>query len=564
MKPTSQQNEHLILKNISCVNKIFFWGLKTTPFLLFILSLIHLLTQKNFTSWEWPTLDMFAFFERKLNPSFLKNDFFTNASSDINPRHFYGNVILILSHTLGISYYSVLYFFKAFFFLTFVPLIYLGMKSVLEFLFKEKITIWCDLALALCSLTLLNDKIMRFMSIAGWQPIVFKSIPTTFACFCAFATFVGIGKMSSNLLMWTQPILWALSVFFHPSVAFFIFIFYLTILFFGRHFKSEIPWKRLKIEGVVFLAGLMGVVFLFRDGSVNIPAIDFIDTYIRLRHPGHFHFGLLGRLSQFEWWETMIIMSSCFILCSMVLRNTKFFLMPITFLFFYLSFIFGQWFFTNVFMVKSIAILSPIRYSFLGYYQILLCFSLTVHQLTKNWIINSSIYQEKNKGIILILLGSTLVASTTFTGLSVDDPKLRARAKRENFLSWIKKTPQDSVFSLPLTFSIHATVRLVGNRAIVVGLDFPLVEKHFYEYGRRFRTFYGEPGKWNKMEETGLDIKQRKIYNSLTWNDFISFAKDTRLDYVVRFSNYPLLSESASDSIVYRDEEFVVYRINFQ
>ena len=64
---------------------------------LIFVSGIHIYCQKNLTAFDWPTLDMGPFWERDGNSNFLKNDFFANASSDLNPRHFHGHFVLMLS-----------------------------------------------------------------------------------------------------------------------------------------------------------------------------------------------------------------------------------------------------------------------------------------------------------------------------------------------------------------------------------------------------------------------------------------------------------------------------------
>ena len=159
---------------------------------LVLVSGIDICFNKNLTAFEWSAMDMGPFWERQANPDFLKNDFFTNASSDLSPRHFHGRFISKLSHWLDTPWYSVVYFFKLFLLMLFPVLAYKGLESFATFLTNKKsLNVFAKLLLMVCFLALLKqEEILAFFTTAWWKPVLLQVTSSSFSFFLCLLAFL--------------------------------------------------------------------------------------------------------------------------------------------------------------------------------------------------------------------------------------------------------------------------------------------------------------------------------------------------------------------------------------
>ena len=590
---------------------------------LLLASGCYVCCKENLTAFEWLTLDMGPFWERQINPNFLRNDFFTNASSDVNPRHFLGHFVLLLVRLLDVSWYEVVYFLKLFFLILFPPVLYKALANCTLFLTnKTQMEIAPKLILALgCGVLLHHQWLLLPLSIATWRMIIFQMIPSTASFFLSLIAFCAIGEKRLGFAS-ARFLLWFLAVLFHPTVALFSFTFYSLILFYHQYIHKKFSRKYVLVwirEGVAFLFGL-GVIFVFyRDGSASISTKEFIETYVLLGHPHHYDIYRFARtMIKYNWWDTGGIAALCFLCLALVLKNFscgKKYYIPQIFLFlsgiaifcqwfyFYnLSFksiatigpawwdsigiisicflclslilkksggkifwlplillvvifiaVFCQWFFIHIVPLKLMAVLGPVRYTFLSYYQILLCLSLAfVH------IKLPEIKMRVRFPLSVTYTFSGLIVLAIFwIGLArIDDPKQRIYGKNALFWSWLQNTAEGAVFAVPFsTLSQH--LGLVGNRAVFVNSGFPFSEKNFKDFHERFVSLYGNP----KIVRTNIHYYWNKFYNSLTMKHFLCLSQKFRLDYVIRRKSEPF-SEQYSFMTVFLGNSYVVYDLN--
>ena len=525
---------------------------------LLLVSGVYILLN-DITAFEWPTQDIMPFLERKNDASFLKNDFFTNASYDLNPRYFYGSCILLISKFFNVPWYSVLYFFKLFFLILFLPLVYVGLKNIILVLSGKKyLNFFSQSLLALGSaILLLQNKFLNFLSIAWWQPIVFMPIPTSFSFFFFLLILCILEK---DRLVLVRFVLWIFTVLFHPAVSLFLFAFYFTILGFKQYVRQESLEKRVKYwlgDFIGMASGIAIVLLFYIEKNFSVSAKNFIETYIYLAHSSHYDIYHFGSRSKYNWWESAGIISLCFLFLSLVLKRVAGFrmcLFPLMFASMLWIAIFCQWFFIDIIPIKFFAMLGPVRYSFLSYYQILLCLVLTfVH-------IDLFLLQIKFNKFLSKILQGLIVLSILFFGMKkIDNPKKRVWESNVAFYTWLQTTPSDAVFILPHT-DLMVNVGLVGNRSVFFGNGFPFSEKYFREYRNRFVALYGNRKELAK-ESGWVGARKQSVYNSRTMEYFLDLSEKFNFDYVVRLSHAPF-DNKYSSLIVYKGKKYISYKVD--
>ena len=533
--------------------------------ILVLSSGIYIYFNENLTAFEWSAMDMGPFWERQANSDFLKNDFFTNASSDLSPRHFFGGFISILSRWLDAPWYSVVYFFKLFLLLLCPVLVYKALESVAIFLSeRNEINMLAKLTLMLASVILLKqEEFLAVFAIAWWKPITFQTTSAAFSFFLCLLNFITVGQREWIFLC-GRSVIWVLAILFHPAIAVFMFIFYTIILLFGQEMKQFSYRKHTWIliwEGIPILVG-QGLVWLIYGNSAGLVSTkEFIEIYVQLRHSYHYDIYNFASASNWVWREQAMIISLVFLGLTLSLKRHckgKIFYLPLLFCFIYWGAIFSQWFFIYIVPIKAVAMLGPVRYSFLSYYQCVLCVVILVNQYDffrckKYWI-----------SPFFYVFPVILAVSVLFLGMSrIDDPFKKILGQNAEFYSWVSSTPNDAVFVVPDNeLSYH--LGLVGNRAIFIGGGFPFLEKYFVEYRKRHEAVYGSYEESSIQSQTSwIDVKEDNIYNSRTMTDFLCLSQRYKIDYVIRYAYSPF-DERYNSSIVFSGREYVVYNLEWQ
>ena len=533
---------------------------------LILLSGIYIYCHNTLTAFDWPVLDMGPFWERQNNSNFLINDFFTNASSDLNPRHFYGYFVLWLSHLLNLSWYEVIYFLKLLLIVLFPSLIYASLSNCVLFLTgKNNFNVVAKLVLAIGSGALLyHEKYLSIIAVAWWGMIDFQMIPSSAAFFLSLIILCTVRKEN---LFWARGLLWFLATMFHPAVTLFVFLFYSTVLFLSQYCSKRNLANcisRLGKEGAFIILGMVLIVGIYGNGSFSIPTKDFINIYVHLAHPLHYDIQRFSNhIIDHFWWESMCIIGICFLVLALILKKMKkgnLFCLPIIFLSMLCMAIFCQWFFIYIVPLKAIAVLGVSRYSFLSYYQMLLCLALVVAgmdlpNLPKE--IRASFCNTILVALVFIILGMGMKR--------IDDPKKEAWDSNTPFWTWVQSTSSDVVFAVPPMDSLPFYMGMVGSRAVFVGNGFPFSEKYFLEYGERHSALYGtyeEIGAHSYRSIGGL--KENAIYHSRSVEHFLCLSQKFRLDYIIRQRGKPFGENSQQYSFmeVFRGARYIVYNLN--
>ena len=519
---------------------------------------------RNLTAFDWPVLDMGTFWEREGDPNFLKNDFFANASSDLNPRHFYGNFVLMLSRVFNVSWYQVIYFFKIFFFVLFPPLAYCALRRCALVGDKQKnLNILAKLVLGIgCGLLLVSDWFW-FIKLAWWSKIDLQMIPSTVSFFISLIIFCTIGKSG---FFFVRMLLWPLAACFHPQVTLLTFIFY-TLILFSKNYLNGNSLKKF-VYGFIaecscLFLGLGFLYFFYIDGTYSISTKKFIDIFVHLAHPHHYDiYRLMGHTIDWYWWESAGIVVLCFFSLALVLKRLvsgKIFWFPLILASIFCMTIFCQWFFIYIIPAKIVAIMGPVRYSFLSYYQILLCLILVLDH------IKIPKFEARIKRPLPHIFSAALIFLSLGVGMAkIDTPKKRIYEKNVRFWSWLEDTPSDAVFAVPheiLMFQLG----LVGKRSVFVGNGFPFSEKYFLEYEERYSALYGTYGEIGTHSYRSIvGLKENSIYHSRNMNHFLCLSKKFRLDYVIRQISFPFGedSEEYSSMVVFREGNHIVYDLN--
>lgn len=480
------------------------------------------------TAFEWPAIDMGPFFSRLQDPSFCLNDFFTNSSSLQNPRFIFGYLVVGLGYVLHVDWYAVLFLLKTLMVVFLPPIIFLSLGSVFADLKDEKRKAFSQFIIFLGVLFALNLKISGFFSVALWMPY---QVIASAQGFAVFISFLAVYVENCRSLRKTSLVLWFFASLMHPSVGLSFLIFYLLI---NVYKKSIREIGEYAIVGVLLPFAILGLLFPAR---VGLSSKDFVYHYISANHAVHYlptQFGTFN--SSLPWYLVFILISLLLVFAGVigVFRKDKF-LKTISFLslFTYTGSVLVQYIFVELYPVKVLAILGPVRYTMVGYWLAVIVYS---HLLSGGYryvpfLIGKLKFSVKKVGWIIFFVLSFFIFFLFF--YYQDHPVDKVKDQDKNLYEWIENnTKRDDVF-VSNVFDLTVNLPLVAQRAVFTGNGFPFREDDFFEYNTRKFLVFGSPDNWIKMGGSLNGVKTKIFYRSLTPQDFIRISHMYKLDYVI-------------------------------
>ena len=131
------------------------------------------------------SLNIYPFLERYFDSTFLLNDFYTNAVFKSNPYHIFGFVIIFLSKTLNIEWYTAVYILKIII-VVFNPIIYYSFFNIMI----RSLGYNANKILLLVFVIILISPLSKLFSIAWWPPYSNTVIPQTFGSSLSLLSFI--------------------------------------------------------------------------------------------------------------------------------------------------------------------------------------------------------------------------------------------------------------------------------------------------------------------------------------------------------------------------------------
>lgn len=331
-----------------------------------------------------------------------------------------------------------------------------------------------------------------------------------------------------------------LSALIHPAIGLFSITFY--ALFLIPEFKKEFkPLLQILASAMVAVV----VVKLVFASNQALPASEFIDIYVKERHPWHYSVpDFINRKG--DWGVFFALMNLLFLIpfgYGVFRRRKMLWLLSLCTWVSYAGAIAIQYVFIDVIPIKFIAYLGVSRYTTFGYWMLVILWGILLSDLVKSEkaLVFPSL-TVKNFAILIINL--------IFVGIVfIDNPKETFYNNRKGYYDFIHSTSEDAIF---VTYSppMNTDMRLIGRRGVFTSDEFPFVEQYILEYGERRNLIFGS----RQQESHGIDF-----YRNLKPNDFFEISKKYQLDYVLIENKFN--SAFAKYKPVWQNKRHSIYRV---
>ena len=476
----------------------------------------------------WPTGDTAFFFERYFNPDFIPNDFFTNASSESNPRYVFGYLIIFLTYVFSTNWYTVLCGVQFFFIISIPILFYTFIVLVLrQWSNRDGIVLY---TLSFICVFIAMIRLSSIFEIAGWKAMRFIAIPENMSRYPGLISFIAYYQLNKNKA-YVVAILIFLSTLVHPTVGLCSFAF-LAIL----NFKSvtKLP---IILSAISCFSALILILILFQVEN-TLSTKELFEYYVVFRHPHHY------LVSEFAGWRGLWELSFSFISISMLCLGLFFMskkdkdtaILSFLFTFSYISCVLIQYLFVELIPTRIFILLGIIRFSVFGYWMLSILFSIfilkyiatqkNINRLVDRLRFLSPLFLEQKYSFELsyVLIISFIISCT----IIFFQPKL-SYPLQERSLSikkWVEQTPSNSTFAVPPDeHGLSLEIPLGMQRAIFVSGCFPFREDAIKEFYTRNALLYGKD-------------KKVDYYRQLSPKDFLRISKTYPLDYVIIEQEY--------------------------
>ena len=528
-------------------------------FLALIISLISVvlvLLKDNLTAYEFQALDSVEFFERVKDSTYLVNDFFTNVSLIPNPRFVYYYFVLFLMNLFRTDWYSVFFFIKVVYVVFLPVLFYLVILSLIKArLETEREYKIASIFALLAVLFVLFDPVSYFFSIAFWWPLFLHANSQNFGIFLGLLTvLISQNKRFSPIIV---TLSWAITTLFHPAIGAFMFMFYHMAIF------DRIKTKRFL---AILIAGILVpqlILLLFFGPKIPLSSKDFVHYYVVENLPHQYMVSHLASTIHRipSWIINAAAMVNLMLITSLIAirrKNLQVVKLSLIFIAAYCGSILSQFIFTEIYPVKWVAALGPIRFTLFGYWMISILFILVGVDIFKN-----SKFVDKFKFVVIDKKIYFLVIVLLLIVLNFlkDNPFEEARQKNAAFYNWLEKsTGDDEVFASYLSL-LHFDIPIIGKRAIFFGNGWIFREDYLPEFTERKILLYGSFEENQKItgDENWIMDKWQTYYRSRTPKNFREISSNYKLDYVIVENGFR--GQFSSYTPVFQNKDFSGYKV---
>ena len=515
-------------------------------FMVSFLSLLYFILKVK-TGYLWPAADMYPFFERQYDATYLANDFYTNSiSNEKNPRWIFGLFIIYLADFLNIGWYSVFYYITVLLVFIIPALFYISIFLMLKPHLKQEQLKLAQLILMFGIMFLIYPPINGIFSIAWWRPLFMQTTAQSLSLAIGLVAII-FSQFNSKKLITSGCIFFAISAFLHPPQALFCFAFYLLC---NSPFLLK-NYKKYTTLFFVIVTVLVFMIFFFKP-SASIDTVTYVDIYAKERHSSHYHLEQFGSLTPLSWKFSFFLIIILLLIPALYffkVKSINLFSLSVMFLLSYSLAVFMQYLFIDVFPNKALASLGPVRFTSFGYWMLIFLWTILLSKI----IPPIKLSLKLNYKLILLLSISSILIGFKF----IDNPRTSAYNQYNDIFNFINSTKSESVFaSAPSNF--NTDIPNFSNRAIFIGNGFPFNESYFLEFYDRYTLLYGSSyddkvGSWKGEQDANF-------YRNLTPKDFYRISKIYQLDYVLIEKDY--ISSFDNYKPVFTNEILNIYKVS--
>lgn len=510
------------------------------------------------TAYEVPATDIAHFLERYFNLDFAPNDFITNAYQDFNPRHIFIFIFIFFSKLFSIHWYEVFFLFKILIVLLLPLAHYFLIFSFLEkkiFYKNQFLFISTSLALFICYLV----KTPNFISVAGWESMQLKVIPQSISFILCSGSIIILNYNSKNFILFSYT-LFILGCIIHPAIG----LFFSAIYFIFNFYRVWTFWKKITSYFLISFCISLLINYLFTN-DFNLSAEEFTYHYAFIGHPSHYVIKYFENFSK-PWFINYIYIMSIYLIVLVYgkIRNFKMMLFSVILILTHFGALFLQYFTTELFPVKLITALGPVR--FLMFSTIFIPFTVAwiCADISKGFKIDLDfkklipfktldfIIKNLNlRNLIIFYLLIIIFSHIRF----LDNP---FETKENTMLEWIKnKTENNSVF---VSFSKSVDINLKSRRSLFISQEFPFNQEKFREFTKRYTSVYGSRMEIEKNPGFWSGEKHNKYFHSLSPKYFLNLASNYQIDYLV-FENKYINKGFFNFEASYSDSLYSIYSL---
>lgn len=487
------------------------------------------------------SLDIYPFIERSINPSYLSNDFYTNAiSNEFNPKQFFGIFISQLAIILNIDWYFILYVLKILF-VVFSPIVFF---KILIFLGKRLNTNTSIEFIFLGTLFGISP-LSKLFSFAWWPPYDDSLIP---ASICIIFVFTSYLLRNNSFLFFL--IFQFFGVFIHPAMYCFtsLFVFSVLVIQFNNNRKQILEYG--------FISLILIITYLL---LIKIP--NFIDTntfvkiYTLENHSSHYRVPYFGTyLSSYLDWKFIFLLMNIILLTGQLFNNKLIKKGSLIGLMLLNTSVAMQWIVTDIYPNKIGVSLGPVRYTQFIYWYVVFFGAIVFKDYLK-------LNFKKNKvlnRIPSVYFISIIILLILYT--RIDNPKKDFLNDHIGLKKFINSTDRNSIFVVYPTSSFKFYFQYALNRSVFNGIGFPFNEKYFEEFQDRKNLTYGSFEEIQKLNGDWIGEKHQMFFRNITPRGFSLLSDKYKVDYIIIEKNH---SQNFKDfTPLFSNEEIEIYRID--
>lgn len=432
----------------------------------------------NLGTFESPAFENLPLIRKLLDPSYLLNDFYTNAIYD-SPRIFFSQIVVLLSKALSLDWFGAFFFAK---------LILVAMSSGVMYLAHFRLArpknayVFTGL-FCLCLYLSFDRMFLAPITVGGWLPTFFEPIAHTYSIFFLYLGLIFIRDKGLRFGFGISSI--ALGTAIHPSLG--ILINCLTIpmlLFLG----DETLKSKVIVIVKIFLAQIavmiaLRVVFPI-DQSISDQ--DFIRIFVNERHPHHY---LMSNIWAAEKGKILFVLKlfagagifAALCRCFDVLK------VSLCYLLFFIISLYGQYAGIELLPLKIVAQVAPIRMNSFGFWMLVLPVILVI---ANRFFPKSKLNFDHRRSLSFLVIISIFISTLLYLNKKPKIEDLLSSQEME-FFDWLKKnTDNNVVIATYFNEFNNFHIRLFGERAIFVDRAFPFNEEYVGEWNRRFHDLW--------------------------------------------------------------------------
>ena len=487
--------------------------------------------------------DMAFLLERYFNPNFITNDFFTNASSESNPRWIYAYLVIGLTKLFSSDWHTTLCAIKVFLILA-VPVIWYGVLFNILLKYSNGNRLVIGSLSFVCVFLAIFPEISHPFSIACFYNFEIQPISSNIALYTGLFAYL-ISFLEKKYTTYLVCILFFLSTFVNPSMGLCVYAFFAIL-----NFKKVFSWQ-------VILSGLMCVL-----AGVSIMLIFQVENTLSAKELYEYYANLAGHRvhyipSYFLKKNSNFFIITGFLFCFAIIykarKENDLFILSILFALALSASVGLQYLFVELIHTRVFILLGITRFTSFTYWMFVILLatfiskSLPTERLINRFEFFQFLFsQGQNKLklsymlLVCIVLSYIYISSQTNISYPIQEKDLPLK-------EWISTTPTNSIFAAP-TQHLSKDIALGMKRAIFANSYFPFREDALKEHVQRRKLLRGE---WVTAHSIGFN--RINYYRSLTPHDFVRISKIYPLDYVLIESKYDSSFQKYEADFEYED-----------